>query len=134
MNPKAQRMIPAISLDVPNEGFDPWFPTSETAGEFRIVRGRETVQTFIIQSAIQVHRCQNIALTHTICPVNEQYRKPLIHTNVILAYRSKSLEVKSLDFNSSKGILLTHELEKMGTYVVKSFVASCLQDSKEEEP
>ena len=46
--PSAQRTIPAISLEVPKEGFDPPRTGSETAGEFSIVKGSETVQIQMI--------------------------------------------------------------------------------------
>jgi hypothetical protein len=47
MNPDDQRMVPAISRDVPKDGFDPWLLTSDTAGEFKMISGKETVQTYI---------------------------------------------------------------------------------------
>lgn len=43
--PIPQRITPAISQPVPNEEFDPPRDGSDTAGELRMVRGRETVQT-----------------------------------------------------------------------------------------
>ena len=43
--PSAQRTIPAMSLDVPNGGLESPSGGSETAGEFKTVRGKETVQT-----------------------------------------------------------------------------------------
>lgn len=44
--PKVHKTIPAISLEVPKWGFDPPSDGSETAGEFRIVKGSETVHTW----------------------------------------------------------------------------------------
>lgn len=44
-HPTAHRTIPTISRAVPNLGFVPPVVRSETAGELRIMRGRDTVQT-----------------------------------------------------------------------------------------
>jgi len=44
--PVAQMTIPAISREVPNLGSEPPIAISDTAGELRIVRGRETVHVF----------------------------------------------------------------------------------------
>lgn len=38
--PMAKRMIPAISLPVPNEGLSPPLERSDTAGEFKMTVGR----------------------------------------------------------------------------------------------
>ncbi|KAG5637689.1 hypothetical protein H0H81_003605 [Sphagnurus paluster] len=43
--PNTQKTIPAMSLDVPKAGFEPCRAVSETAGEFKIVTGSDTVQT-----------------------------------------------------------------------------------------
>lgn len=45
--PIAHKTIPAMSLPVPNAGFEPPREGSETEGEFRIVTGRETIQTYL---------------------------------------------------------------------------------------
>lgn len=45
IHPIAHNTIPAMSLDWPNEGLLPPSLGSETAGEFRMVKGSDTVQT-----------------------------------------------------------------------------------------
>lgn len=41
-----QRIIPSISRAVPKLGSEPPWEVSDIAGEFRIVKGRDTVQTY----------------------------------------------------------------------------------------
>lgn len=38
--------MPAMSREVPKAGFDPPIAGSDTAGEFKIVNGSETVHTY----------------------------------------------------------------------------------------
>ena len=45
LHPIAQRTTPTMSAAVPHCGFIPPSAGSETAGELRMVSGRETVQT-----------------------------------------------------------------------------------------
>ena len=45
-HPMPQRIIPSISRAVPKLGSEPPWEVSDIAGEFRIVKGRDTVQTY----------------------------------------------------------------------------------------
>ena len=111
--PMAHKMMPMMSLAVPNLGSPPG--ARDTAGEFRITTGKETVQTcgYILFNLV-IKILWRYELTQRVWPI----QKPGFSMRHQLVSHSES------------GKSHTQEFEQVRTDIIKPSVTSSLQDAE----